>query len=272
MLKCIIIEDEKNAQQVLTQYILKKKTIACLGIYETGLDVPSDILKNIDFMFLDVELPELNGLDFLKTLEKPPKVIVTTAYPNFAVDAFEQAVVDYLVKPFSYDRFVIAVDRIKISRETNHKEYILVYADKTTHKIKIDDILYIKSELDYISIITEEEKLLLLGSLRSWGKKMDEFNFTRIHRSYIINLNKIRKVKSNSVEIENIEVPIGSVYKKNFIKNYIKEIMMLLVLTNLNKDFYRDAIVYARFIRDRFTMLDIAADSGQLETFADANN
>lgn len=222
MLKCIIIEDEKNAQQVLTQYISKKKKITCLGLYEAGLDVPSDILKNIDFMFLDIELPELNGLDFLKTLERAPKVIITTAYPNFAVDAFEQAVIDYLVKPFSYDRFVIAVDRIKISRETNQKEYILVYADKTTHKIKANDILYIKSELDYILIVTKTDKILLLGSLTNWVKKMSDFQFVRVHRSYMINTNRINKIKPNLVEIENIEIPIGSVYREDFLKNYIR--------------------------------------------------
>ncbi len=219
MLKCIIIEDEKNAQQVLVHYISKKTTITCLGIYETGLDIPSNILNKIDFIFLDIELPELNGLEFLKTLNNPPKVIVTTAYPNFAVDAFEQAVIDYLVKPFSYERFIIAVDRIKINKETNHKEYILVYADKTTHKVKVNDILYIKSELDYISIITITDKILLLGSLTNWLKKMSDFSFARVHRSYIVNTNRIKKIKPNLVEIENIQIPIGSVYKKNFIEN-----------------------------------------------------
>ncbi len=222
MLKCIIIEDEKNAQQVLVHYMSKKTSITCLGIYETGLDIPFDILNKIDFIFLDIELPELNGLEFLKTLKTPPKVIVTTAYPNFAVDAFEQAVIDYLVKPFSYDRFVIAIDRIKINKETNHKEYILVYADKTTHKIKVNEILYIKSELDYISIVTRTDKILLLGSLTNWVKKMNDFSFVRVHRSYIVNTNRIEKIKPNLVEIENIEIPIGSVYKKNFMENYTR--------------------------------------------------
>lgn len=158
----------------------------------------------------------------MKTLKNPPKVIVTTAYPNFAVDAYEQAVIDYLVNPFSYDRFVIAIDRIRINKEINHKEYILVYADKTTHKIKVNDILYIKSELDYISIVTRSDKILLLGSLTNWVKKMNDFSFVRVHRSYSVNTNRIEKIKPNLVEIENIEVPIGSVYKNNFMENYTR--------------------------------------------------
>jgi DNA-binding LytR/AlgR family response regulator len=222
MLTCIIIEDEKNAQQVLIHYLSKKATITCLGIYETGLDIPSDILSKVDFIFLDIELPVFNGLEFLKTLKNSPKVIVTTAYPHFAVDAFELAVIDYLVKPFSYDRFIIAVDRIITNRETNHKEYILVYADKTTHKIKTNDILYIKSELDYISIVTMTDKILLLGSLTIWAIKMSKFSFARAHRSYIVNTNRIKRIKSNRIEIENVEIPLGSVYKKSFIDKFTR--------------------------------------------------
>ena len=219
----MIIEDEKNAQEILTHYISKKTTLSCTGIYETGSDVPSEKIYEVDFMFLDMELPELNGLEFLKSIENPPKVIVTTAYPNYAVDAFEQAVVDYLVKPFSYERFEIAVDRITINKEIDHDKYILVYADKTTHKVKVNDIKYIKSELDYVLIVTKEERILLLGSLSNWMKKMSPFSFVRIHRSYIVNTKWINKVKSKHIEIENIDLPLGNVYKNNFKEKYLNE-------------------------------------------------
>lgn len=222
MLKCIIVEDEKNAQSILSHYIEKTNFINCVGIYESGLDVPQEILQTVDFMFLDMELPELNGLAFLKTLVNAPKVIITTAYPDFAIEAFEQAVIDYMVKPFSYVRFLTAVNRIRATTPSiEDSDYILIYADKITHKIKCNDILYIKSELDYVAIITLEEKILTLGSLSSWLKKLDASTFIQIHRSYIINTNRLKKIKPNAVLIEATEIPIGSTYKETIKKLYL---------------------------------------------------
>lgn len=214
MLKCIIVEDEKNAQSILLHYIEKTNFISCIGIYESGLDVPQEILQTIDFMFLDMELPELNGLAFLKTLIQPPKVIITTAYPDFAIEAFEQAAIDYMVKPFSYVRFLTAVNRIRATKPyVEDTEHILIYADKITHKVKCNDILYIKSELDYVAIVTLEEKILTLGSLSSWLKKLDTSTFIQVHRSYIINTNRLKKIKPASILIETTEIPVGSTYK-----------------------------------------------------------
>lgn len=222
MLKCIIVEDEKNAQSILLHYIEKTNFINCIGIYESGLDVPQEILQTIDFMFLDMELPELNGLTFLKTLVHAPKVIITTAYPDFAIEAFEQAAIDYMVKPFSYVRFLTAVNRIRVTKPyVDDSEYILIYADKITHKIKRNDILYIKSELDYVAIVTLEEKILTLGSLSSWLEKLDTSIFIQIHRSYIINTNRLKKIKPNAVLIETAEIPIGSTYKATIKKLYL---------------------------------------------------
>lgn len=221
MLKCIIVEDEKNAQSILLHYIEKTNFIDCIGVYESGLDIPQEILQTIDFMFLDMELPELNGLAFLKTLANPPKVIITTAYPDFAIEAFEQAAIDYMVKPFSYVRFLTAVNRIKAAKPTiDDAEHILIYADKITHKIKRTNILYIKSELDYVSIVTTEESILALGSLSSWLEKMDASTFIQIHRSYIINTDHLKKIKPNAVLIGKVEIPIGSTYKTIIKKMY----------------------------------------------------
>lgn len=214
MLKCILIEDEKSAQKVLLHYIEKHKNMECLSVYESGLDVPMAIIKTVDFMFLDMELPELNGLAFLKTLTNPPKVIITTAYPDFAIEAFEHAAVDYLVKPFSYERFLTAVNRISVPLTTDSEEDIFIYADKITHKIKRNAILYIKSELDYVAIVTSEEKILVLGSLSGWLQKLNHSAFIQIHRSYVINKNHLKKIKSTTVLIESNEIPIGSTYKK----------------------------------------------------------
>lgn len=214
MINCIVLEDEKNAQKVLEHYINQTKFTHCLGFFESGLDIPISLLKKADVIFLDIELPELNGLDFLKTIENPPKVIVTTAYPNFAVDAFELAVVDYLVKPFSYERFIKAVNRVREQISETNEESIFVYADKTMHKLKVEEILYIKSELDYVSIVTEKEQLLFLDSLNNWEEKMQPYDFIRIHRSYIVNSKRIHKISPSKVTVDTTDIPVGITYKR----------------------------------------------------------
>ncbi|MBG6128965.1 DNA-binding LytR/AlgR family response regulator [Aquimarina sp. EL_43] len=227
MINCLIIEDEHGAQEVLQNYIDRTPFVNCLGIYESGLDIKFEELKKVDFMFLDIQLPELNGLSFLKTLINPPKVIVTTAYPDYAVDAFEENVLDYLVKPFSYERFFKAITRarnqIQITNNETEKQLFL-YADKTIYKIIISDILYLKAEVDYVKVVTQEKSILLLDSLHNWEKKLYDHNFVRTHRSYIVNFEKIEKVSGNLVYIADEKIPIGKTYKEEFLKKmkYIK--------------------------------------------------
>ncbi|MDC6364692.1 LytR/AlgR family response regulator transcription factor [Allomuricauda sp. AC10] len=221
-MKCLILEDEKAAQEILQDFIEKTPFLQCIGIYESGIDIPHLLIKQADILFLDIELPELNGLSYLKTIDKPPKVIITTAYVNYAVDAFEENVLDYLVKPFSYERFFKAIARAKdqILKGRNEMEkYLFVYTDKTHHRIFIDDILYLKAEVDYIKVVTNNVSLLVLDSLRNWEEKVAEHDFLRSHRSYIINTNKIDKVYGNQVFVNNEAIPIGQSYKNSFMKS-----------------------------------------------------
>lgn len=221
MINCLIIEDEHGAQEVLQNYIDKTPFVNCLGVYESGLDIRLEELKEVDFMFLDIQLPELNGLSFLKTLINPPKVIVTTAYPDYAVDAFEENVLDYLVKPFSYERFFKAITRVRNQIQITNNEtdkQLFLYADKTIYKITIDDILYLKAEVDYVKVITKEKSILLLDSLHNWEKKLYDHNFVRTHRSYIVNFEQIDKVSGNLIYIADKKIPIGKTYKEEFLK------------------------------------------------------
>jgi len=216
MINCLILEDEPSAREVLLSYIDKTPFITCLGVYESGLDISPELLQLANVLFLDIQLPELNGLSFLKTLKNPPKVIVTTAYPNYAIEAFEEAVLDYLVKPFSYERFFKAITRVRnqdsIIQEKKNKQFFL-YANKTIYKVDIDDILYLKAEVDYVNVITTQQQILVLDSLRNWKEKLKNFPFVQIHRSYIINLNKIIKIYGNQVFINDVPLPIGKTYK-----------------------------------------------------------
>ncbi|WP_271783043.1 LytR/AlgR family response regulator transcription factor [Aquimarina algiphila] len=221
MIHCLIIEDEHGAQEVLQNYIEKTPFVNCLGVYESGLDVPLQELDETDFLFLDIQLPELNGLSFLRTLSNPPKVIITTAYPDYAVEAFEEAVVDYLVKPFSYERFFKAVNRLQDIKALDNNEntkQLFIYADKAIYKVNIDDILFLKAEVDYVKVVTKDKSILILDSLRNWEEKLHNSNFVRIHRSYIINLDKIEKVLGNQVFIQDTVMPIGKTYKNDFLK------------------------------------------------------
>ncbi|WP_350290538.1 LytTR family DNA-binding domain-containing protein [uncultured Croceitalea sp.] len=226
MMQCLILEDEQAAQELLKGYLEKTPFLNCVGIYESGLNVPNEQLKQTDILFLDIQLPELNGLSFLKTLTNPPLVIVTTAYPNYAIEAFEEAVMDYLVKPFSYERFYKSLARAQmlLSKEKKEKKnQIFLYADKTLYKTFIEDIIFLKAEVDYVNVVSAEREVLVLDSLKSWSEKLKPFNFLRIHRSHIINLDKIEKVSGNQVFIQSHELPIGRTYKNEFL-DALKEI------------------------------------------------
>ncbi len=221
MIHCIILEDEKPAQEVLQNYINKTPFLDCIGIYESGLDISQEKLQQATIIFLDIQLPELNGLSYLKTIINPPKIIVTTAYQNYAIAAFEEAVVDYLLKPFSFERFFKAVNRVRnnlIFQKKQIDKNLFLYADKTLYNINIDDILFLKAEVDYVKVVTSEKKFLISDSLRNWNEKLQNFRFMQIHRSYIINIDKITKIYGNQVFIGNKVIPIGKTYKELFLK------------------------------------------------------
>ncbi len=221
MIHCLILEDEKPAQEVLQSYIDKTPFLDCIGVYENGLVIPQDKLEQADILFLDIQLPELNGLSYLKTISNPPKVIVTTAYSNYAIDAFEEAVVDYLLKPFSFDRFFKAVNRVRnnvVHQKEEMDKSLFLYSDKTLYNIHMDDVLFLKAEIDYVKVVTKEKSILILDSLRDWNEKLQNFKFIQVHRSYIINIDKVTKIHGNQVFIEDTVIPIGKTYKEGFIK------------------------------------------------------
>ncbi len=222
MMKCIIIEDEANAQEVLKHYINQTSFLACEATFTSSTAVPSTLLSQLDFIFLDIELPVLNGLAFLRTLKDPPKVIITTAYPNFAVEAFEEAVIDYLVKPFSYERFLKAINRIKPLKNKSQDEFITVYADKITHKIRVGDIMFIKSDLDYVIMHTTSEELMFLDSLVKWEEKLKSYGFIRVHRSFVVNGQRVSKSQPGKLTIDNHQLPVGATYKEEVAKLFQK--------------------------------------------------
>lgn len=223
---CIIIEDEIPAQSILKRYIGKIPDLALLGTFKAAIEANS-FLNNtqIDVVFLDINLPDISGMDFIKTITNPPKIIITTAYPDYAVSSFElETIIDYLVKPFSFDRFLKAINKLKNQNQNFENELeskkgaMFLNVDKTMHKIVVNDILFIESNRNYITVTTAEKKLSYIESLKNWSEKLPDNLFIQVHKSFIINTRFVSKLSGNEIYINNTRIPIGRTYKQLLLK------------------------------------------------------
>ena len=235
MVNVIIVDDEPLAQDVLETYIEKLPDLNLVAKCNNALEA-HEALKtlDVDLMFLDIQMPQLTGIDFLKTLNKPPLVIFTTAYPNHAVEGFELNALDYLLKPISLDRFIKAVnkavDQLQLTRKDNtasaaptndNVEYTFVKADKKLVRVNYADIIYIEGLKDYVIIRMEKDRVITLQTMKSLEEKLPAHQFKRIHRSYIINVDRINAVVGNMVEVEEKgqvkHLPIGKNYRDDLL-------------------------------------------------------
>jgi DNA-binding LytR/AlgR family response regulator len=186
--------------------------------------------ESVDLIFLDIHLPKISGIDFLKMMQNPPHIILTTAFSDYALESYEFSVVDYLLKPFSFQRFVKSVAKVplKIEENTpqsidNQRENIFIKSGYELIKITINDILFIKSDADYTEIMIENKKHLSSEPLRYWEENLNDKQFVRVHKSYIVNTSKIEKIVGNQLHLANkILVPIGRAYKEIFLNKFIK--------------------------------------------------
>lgn len=232
-MNCIIVEDQLPAQRILKKYIEDIGSLTLVGSYTDALSALNVLnSKRIDLMFLDIHLPKLSGIEFLKTLSHPPQVILTTAFQDYAIESYELNVIDYLLKPFSFQRFVKAVSKVshvqhnKIANADIHQkntvEDIYIKSGYDHIRIKTEDILYIISDSDYTEIHVHDKKYLSSESLRYWEEFLPQNTFTRVHKSYIINTKKIIKVSGNQIFLEkNNSIPIGRAFKKDFMERFL---------------------------------------------------
>lgn len=222
-MKCIIIEDEIPAQRILKSYIEKVSYVELVGTFNAALKA-YDILhtEEIDLIFLDINLPDISGLSFLRTLKNPPTIIMTTAYPDYAVESFEfETIVDYLVKPFSLERFLKAIQKIqrfKVQAVLKEEpklvtETLFLNVDKTFYKIQFQDVYYVESERNYLTLVSKQQKLSFIGTLRTWKEKLPEHQFVQVHKSFVINKDHVEKIAGNEVYIYNQRIPIGRTFK-----------------------------------------------------------
>ncbi|GLR17216.1 LytR/AlgR family response regulator transcription factor [Portibacter lacus] len=226
-MKCIIVEDQPPAQRILKKYIADYGMIELVGTFADALQAIEFLKSNtVDLIFLDIHLPKLSGIDFLKTIQNPPSIIMTTAFPDFALESYDFDVVDYLLKPFSFPRFVKAVSKVSDARNTSNTEHNDSLFIKSGHeyiKVLISDIEFIKSDSDYTEITYNGTRLLSSESLKFWEKELVSHDFLRVHKSYLININKIKKVTSSTVLIsDHNEIPIGRAFKEAFSERVLK--------------------------------------------------
>ena len=218
-INCIIIEDEPLAVKVLSDYISQVPFLKLQGTFKDAI-LATDYLRDHhpDLIFLDIHLPKLKGMAFLKTLTNVPAVIITTAYHQYAVEGFNLNVTDYLLKPFEFERFLTAVTKVKTEKQKpdesqEKKDYLFLNVQKKKVKILFSEIVYIESQREYIKIITTRKEYISKMSTHEMEDLLPAHLFKRIHRSFIISINKIDSYTAEMVEVNGVSVPIGRGYR-----------------------------------------------------------
>ena len=220
-LTCIIIEDEPLAVKVLNDYILQVPFLDLQGTFRDAI-LATVYLRDhdTDLIFLDLHLPKLKGMAFLKTLTHPPAVIITTAYHQYAVEGFNLNVQDYLLKPFDFERFLIAVGKVRTEKEKQKpgenvevKDFIFLHVQKKKVKISFSEIIYVESQREYIRIVTTRKEYLSKMSTHEIEELLPVNLFKRVHRSFIISLSKIESYTAEEVDVNGVTIPIGRGYR-----------------------------------------------------------
>lgn len=227
------MDDEPMARDVIRRYIQKIPTLKLAGEFGNAIEATIFLQEQaVDVIFLDIKMPQLSGTEFVRSLRNVPKIIFTTAHKEFAHEGFELDVIDYLLKPIRFDRFLRAVNKAfpqklqevevinSIGQEENKPATSFIYlrVDRKMIKVLLDDILYIESDKDYVKVFTEKGFIITRQTIASVEAMLSESQFIRIHRSYIVSLNKLKSFTAETVEIGNKELPIGKLYRNNFLK------------------------------------------------------
>ena len=231
-IKCAIIDDEFLARQYLKDYVSKVPFLELVGDFNSPLKV-LDLLSagKVDLLFLDIQMPDISGLEFLKTLDKQPYIILTTAYKEYALEGYELNVTDYLLKPFPFERFVKAVNKVveqikkgqinfieanesKTPETQVHDDFIVIRADRKYYKVNYDDLIYIEGQKAYVTFYTSKGPITALASFKDLEENLPSDQFIRIHKSYIVSIKRIHTLEGNSIEIAKKFLPVGKSYRK----------------------------------------------------------
>ena len=234
---CIAVDDEFPATQVIESFVAKIPDLELLNTFTKASEALKFLSEvEVDILFLDIQMPEINGIEFSQSLRNQPKIIFTTAYDKYAVEGFNLDAIDYLLKPFSYDRFVKAVNKavklISLEQNTDQtspeshqdqSDFIVIKADYKLHKIKYDDIDYIEGLKAYVSFFVNGKRFITLESLKRLEELLPDDKFMRIHKSYIIPFTKVKSLDGNMLEIGDKKLPIGKSYKEIVLSKVFKK-------------------------------------------------
>jgi len=236
MIRCLVVDDEPLAIDLLEDYISKIPFLSLTKSFQNPIEALSEVQEgNIDLVFLDVQMPELTGIQFLKIANGKCKVILTTAYPQYALEGYELNVLDYLLKPIAFDRFykaaqkakesicnipaaAVAVEALPPVPQTIINDFIFVKTEYKIQKIYLNDILFIEGLKDYISIYTKNDRIITLQSMKKIDEALPDHLFVRVHKSYIVALDKIESIERSRIAIADKIIPIGDTFREYFFK------------------------------------------------------
>jgi len=225
MINCLVIDDEPLALQLLEDFVKKTPYLKLVGKFEEPMKaLPLIESQEVDLLFLDIKMPDISGIEFFKSLTHQPEVIFTTAYSEFAIDGFELKAMDYLLKPVSFEKFIIACNRVKEyidlknKKEAGNREYFFINVSHKLHKIFYDDILYLEGYKDYTKVYlsSSASPLVILHNLKYFEDLLDQHQFIRIHRSYIVSIRKVNTVSRKFVTLQTKALPVSDNYRVNF--------------------------------------------------------
>jgi two-component system, LytTR family, response regulator len=233
-IRCLIIDDEPPAREIIRRYVQEIPSLQLMGECANAIQALTVLQQqSIDLLFLDIRMPQLNGTDFIKTLKNPPKVIFTTAFAEYALEGYELDVVDFLMKPIRFDRFLKAVNKAypvhgstaalkpvatPVVEEKKDNSFVYFRADRKMVKVMLNDILYIESMKDYIKVHTMQSVIITRQSISSVEAMLPDKLFVRTHRSFIVSINKIKSFTNELVEIDKTDIPIGKLFRNGVMK------------------------------------------------------
>jgi DNA-binding LytR/AlgR family response regulator len=231
MLKFIIVDDEPLAHDIIVEFCSMLPHLELQKQCYNAMEALQYLnAHTVDFMFLDINMPKLKGLDFLRTLSAPPKVIITTAYKEYALEGYELNVVDYLLKPFSFDRLAKAVNKVStnttttaattVQRSTAAAEKLFIKGDKKHHQIDLDELLYIESYGNYTKLFFKDDMIVSHDKISDYETLLEPNHFLRVHKSFIVAIDKIKFIEGNRIHIDAHKIPIGQTYKQQVTKLY----------------------------------------------------
>ena len=234
-MNCVIVDDEPLAREGIASYVREVDFLTLTGTCENPLELIKILDNNpVDLIFLDIQMPKMNGIDFLKMVKNPPMVVITTAFPSFALESFQLNVLDYLLKPITFDRFVKAATKAKdyhrlISNSNNSEshngearpDYFFVKCGSKYEKIQLADILYIQGMQNYVTIYTTKGQYMTLLYLKNLEQNLDSKAFIRVHKSYIVSIDKIEGIEGNEIFIQSNRIPISRNHREQVIEQVV---------------------------------------------------